>query len=409
MPEEGKTGLARLGWDEGFGRSLDAGFGAEPAPGRVLSVSRGCYLVGTESGVLSARLRGATYRPAAEAQAGVAGCRRATRARDLPVTGDWVALGHGGPPCPTGSSGQAPAKPYAPSRPAAPLEIVGVLPRRNLISRKRAGRETIEQPLAANIDLACILFSLEGGRLASARTAERYLALIATSRVETIIILNKADIALDRERSIAEIAAAAPGVELRCASCVDGEGIDELRARLAAGTTTLLLGPSGVGKSTLVNALARGRRGEHADDDDPAALSGPGGRPRAVGGLRRDLKGRHTTSARELLLLPGGALVIDTPGLREIGPWGDGSELDAAFPEMELLARSCRFRDCGHSQEPGCAVQAAVASGEIPPDRLAAYLELRGELVELAGRAAERSRREERRGERRRGGGGRRR
>ena len=207
------------------------------------------------------------------------------------------------------------------------------------------------------------------------RRLERYLVLAIDGGVTPIVLLNKVDIALDVDRAVAEVHAVAPGTRVIVSSALTGEGLDEIRAQIDPGSTACLLGSSGVGKSTITNALLGEQR-------------------QAVNTIRQDdSKGRHTTSHRELFTLPGGGSLIDTPGLRTVGVMGESASLEASFSDVEALARACRFSDCAHTSEPGCAVRAAVDAGELPADRLASHRKLEAELRSVALRADEQARR----------------
>ncbi|ONK14884.1 ribosome small subunit-dependent GTPase A [Streptomyces sp. MP131-18] len=271
-----------------------------------------------------------------------AGPLRAVTGRGLdPCTGDWAALEPGGEP-----------------------RLAALLPRRTAIVRASAARDSHGQVLAANVDTVVVAVSLttalDAGRL------ERLLALAWESGARPVVALTKADGTEDVSDVLAEAAAAAPGVGVVATSAVSGEGLPELTALLTG--TVVLLGPSGAGKSTLGNALLGADR-------------------LATGAVReRDDKGRHTTVRRELLPLPGGGVLIDTPGLRGVGLHNAAEGLDQVFPEMERLAADCRFADCAHEAEPDCAVLAAVESGELPPRRLASYRKLLRENAWAAAR-----------------------
>jgi ribosome biogenesis GTPase / thiamine phosphate phosphatase len=266
------------------------------------------------------------------------------------AVGDWVGLGEG--------------------------LIRAVLPRRSAIVRSAAGRTSQAQTLAANVDVAFVVTSL--GPELEPRRIERYLVTIWESGAVPEIVLTKADRLEDPWPLVAEVEAVALGVPVHVVSALTGQGCDSLRARFGPGTTAVLLGSSGVGKSTLVNRFA-GRElmavtETRADDDE----------------------GRHTTSHRELIELPGGGMVIDTPGIRELQLW-DGDGIDEAFSEIDELAGACRFNDCTHASEPGCAVSAALASGELPRERYESWRKLQRELRAIAIRHDARLRRDERR------------
>jgi len=277
--------------------------------------------VTTEAGVLRVRIPG----------------RFAHEGTDVAV-GDWIAL-----------SGDS---------------VDSVLPRRSAIVRNAAGRATRMQTLVANVDVAFVVSSL--GPELEPRRIERYLVTIWESGASPEIVLTKADRVDDRSAYVAEVEAVANGAPVHLVSARSGEGCDELRARIAPGVTAVLLGSSGVGKSTLVNRFVGSERmdtGETREDDD---------------------EGRHTTTHRELILLPGGGIVIDTPGLRELQLSQDAAGFDEAFADVDDLAGDCRFGDCTHTHEPGCAVLAAVENGTLAPDRLASWRKLQRELRAIA-------------------------
>jgi ribosome biogenesis GTPase len=236
-----------------------------------------------------------------------------------------------------------------------------VLPRQSAIVRNAAGLATTAQTLAANVDLAFIVSSL--GPDIEPRRIERYLVTIWESGATPEIVLTKADRLDDPSALVAEVEAVAVGVPIHVVSALSGKGCDELRARITSGKTAVLLGSSGVGKSTLVNRWLADEvmaTTETREDDD---------------------EGRHTTTHRQLLQLPGGGLVIDTPGLRELQLWDVGTAgLDSTFADVEAFAAECRFGDCSHVHEPGCAVLAAVEAGELPADRLESWRHLQREL-----------------------------
>jgi ribosome biogenesis GTPase len=321
--------LGVLGWNPELAEHVEPGL----VPGRVVAAHRAAYDVQTADGAVRTRLPG----------------RLVHESTDVAV-GDWVGLGDG--------------------------LIRAVLPRRSAIVRQAAGRTSEKQTLAANVDLAFIVTSL--GPELEPRRIERYLVTIWESGAVPEIVLTKADRVDDPSEQVAAVEAVALGVPVHVVSALTGQGCDALRARLAPGVTAVLIGSSGVGKSTLVNRFAGSERmavkETRADDDE----------------------GRHTTSHRELIELPGGGLVIDTPGIRELQLW-DAGGIDEAFADVEELAGACRFNDCSHGSEPGCAVNAALVSGELAQDRYDSWRKLQRELRAIAVRADARLRREEKR------------
>jgi ribosome biogenesis GTPase / thiamine phosphate phosphatase len=321
--------LGALGWSPELAQELDPGL----VPGRVVAAHRAAFDVQTAGGPLRTRLPGRLMHEGADV-----------------AVGDWVGLADG--------------------------LIRGVLPRRSAIVRSAAGKTSESQTLAANVDLAFVVSSL--GPELEPRRIERYLVTIWESGALPEIVLTKADRLEDPWGLVAEVEAVAIGVPVHVVSAVTGQGCDALRARLGPGATAVLIGSSGVGKSTLVNRWA-GRElmatKETRSDDD---------------------EGRHTTTHRELIELPGGGMIIDTPGIRELQLWDSGG-LEDAFADVEGLAASCRFNDCAHGTEPGCAVKRALASGELSPERYASWQKLQRELRAIAVRADARLRREEKR------------
>jgi len=325
--------LADLGWSEReqtlFAGLAEGGF----FPGRVSRVDREFPMVATEAGPVRAE-------PAVHlVKTGGVGSRA--------VVGDWVAL----------------------SRPEGhDLAIIeAILPRHTAFARKDPGETTLEQVLIANIDVVFVVQALSG-RGINVRRLERELVLAWESGAIPVVILTKADVGEDIEYQRGLATDAAPNVDVIVESAVTGRGIDEVRERIGPGVTAALLGASGVGKSTLVNRLL----GEESQDTREVR--------------KGDDKGRHTTVAREMLLLPGGGVLVDTPGMRGIGLWDASDGIASAFPDIDALATTCRFRDCTHESEPGCAVIAAVEAGSLPLRRLESYRVLQAELIELAHR-----------------------
>lgn len=239
-----------------------------------------------------------------------------------------------------------------------------LLPRRSTLSRQAAGDATAEQVMAANVDLVLLVVGLDAE--VNARRLERTLTAVRASGAAPAVVLTKADRCADLAAALAAAEAAAPGVPVLACAPPLGEGLEAVRALLSPGATAALLGASGAGKSTLLNALLG------ADVEATGALSGDG-------------HGRHTTTHRRLWALPGGALLVDGPGLRELQLW-DGAGLAAAFADLEALAAGCRFSDCTHQAEPGCAVRAAVEAGALEAGRLESFHKLQVEAAALAAR-----------------------
>lgn len=232
-----------------------------------------------------------------------------------------------------------------------------VLPRKSSFVRKAAGEKNEEQVVAANIDTVFLCMSLN--KDFNLRRLERYVSIAWNSGATPVVVLTKADLCEDLENSLIEVSSVAAGVDILVTSAVNQTGYEEIYPYLGEGKTIAFIGSSGVGKSTLINCLL----GEKRLDTN---------------GLRNDDKGRHTTTHRELLLLPSGGMVIDTPGMRELGMWNAEEGIDQTFSDIEKLAHDCRFRDCTHSEsEPGCAVWAAVESGELSLERLRSWQKLR--------------------------------
>jgi ribosome biogenesis GTPase / thiamine phosphate phosphatase len=267
--------------------------------------------------------------------------------RDLPAVGDWVAVRRQ-------SSHERPT-------------IQHILPRTSLFSRKVAGEVTSEQILAANVDVAFLVAGLD--RDFNLRRLERYLAMTWESGAQPVIVLNKSDLADDLDARLGEAAAiAGGGVPVHAISSTLGRGLEELSPHLKPGTTIALLGSSGVGKSTLINRLLGHER-------------------QATREVRaKDSRGRHTTSYRELVPLPAGALLIDTPGMRELQLWSADEGVQETFDDIARLSADCYFRDCRHETEPRCAVKDAVDAGRLAPDRLDSFRKIQSELRYLATR-----------------------
>jgi len=312
--------------------------GGEPAgalrvPARVIAQHRGEYRLmapwGEAVGVAPGRMK-----------------YRASGRRELPAVGDWVII--------------------EPSR-DGPATIVEILPRRTQFVRRKAGTESEEQVIAANVDTAFIVSSLN--QELRARRVERYLVAAWDSGAMPVVVLTKADLCDDVEAAVDPIREIAAGAPIEVISSVTGAGLDSLRKWLQPHRTVVLIGSSGVGKSTLVNTLAGEKLLETQDIRDA------------------DDKGRHTTTHREIFRLPDGVLLLDTPGMRELGLVEAEQGLDETFDDVAELATQCRFRDCSHSNEPGCAVRAAIDAGTLSARRWESYEKLQKEAAYEARRA----------------------
>jgi ribosome biogenesis GTPase / thiamine phosphate phosphatase len=322
--------LNELGWDDGWSSALEQLDEDNVIPARVAAQHRGAYVVWTAAGELRARAAGRLFY---EHEVG----------EPVPAVGDWVALSES--------------------------TITAILPRRSAFIRKRAGFGSDEQVLAANVDTAFLLAGLDDDF--SLRRLERYVTTAWDSGAVPVVVLTKADLCDDVGDALLQVETVAIGVPVVPVSNVTGVGVDEVEERLQPGRTAVLLGSSGVGKSTLLNRLA---------GDDLMR----------TGAIAADGTGRHTTTHRELVRLPSGALMIDTPGLRELQFWE--GDVGAAFEDIEALALECRFRDCAHESEPGCAVHAAIDDGTLALDRLRSWRKLQRELEAIAARTDRRLR-----------------
>jgi len=338
-----------LGWDVGWATAFTSATsaavssGASRQPARVIAAHRDAWVIATNAGdrdaTVSGRLRHEAVRPG-----------------DLPAVGDWVAADLG----PTsGTSGGSTAT-------AGAAVIHAILPRRSAFRRSDdEGLTNSEQVLASNIDIALVVTGLDGDF--NLRRLERYIAVAWAGGTTPVIVLNKADAAADPQGQLLAAQAVAPGVDVRLIAALTGEGVQQLAADyLRPGRTAVVLGSSGAGKSTLVNAIA-------------------GRELMRTGAVRAaDSRGRHTTTHRELLRLPGGALLVDTPGIRALGVAGADAGLDATFADVTDLAAQCRFGDCRHEQEPGCAVRAALSDGTLDAGRMEAHRKLEREAAHVA-------------------------
>jgi ribosome biogenesis GTPase len=324
--------LENLGW----GASLASSFQAvvqnlslpSLVPGRVVRQDRRWLRVSLGDRIVLARPSGHLAHHAVGAEA-------------LPTIGDWVAV-------------------HAPEH-AHEAVIHAVLPRQSLLIRRAAGTEHEGQVLAANLDVVFLVSGLDDDL--NPRRIERALTVAWESGAQPVVVLNKADLLEDVASTVASIESIAPGVPVVAVSARTGWGMDELLAHLPPGRTGMMLGSSGVGKSSLLNRLLGESRATTSEVS------------------QHESKGRHTTTHRELFLLHHGGLLMDGPGVRELGLWGEDASLDDTFSELHALAEGCRFHDCTHQHEPGCAVRAAVAEGTLSEERLQSYERLRRELA----------------------------
>ncbi len=317
--------LVEWGWTAELGESLEPD--ASHPPARVIAQHRGEYRLVTPWGEAT----------------GVAPGRMlywASGGRELPAVGDFVLI-----------------EPQA----DGPATIVEILPRSTQFVRRKSGTESQEQVVAANVDVAFLVTSLN--QELNPRRIERYLVAAWESGAQPVVVLTKLDQCDDVEAALARVDPAAAGAPVVAVSAVTGEGIDRLRSHLRPGGTVVLLGSSGVGKSTLVNTLAgeellRTQEIREADD-----------------------KGRHTTTHREIFRMPDGVLVLDTPGMRELGLVEADDGLEETFDDVAAIIDDCRFRDCAHAEEPGCAVRQAIQSGALSAERWDSYRKLQKELA----------------------------
>jgi ribosome biogenesis GTPase / thiamine phosphate phosphatase len=314
--------LERLGWNDEIADIFET-HASGLDPGRVVVQHRGAWEVAGAHGEALAEVTG-RLRHAADAGA-------------LPVVGDWVGLRDG--------------------------QIDAVLPRASKFSRKMPWTQVAEHVLVANVEVAFLVMGLDD-RDFNVRRLERYLTTAWKGGASPVIVLNKADLAFDLEAQLAETEGVAFGVPVHAMSAATGDGVEALRAHLAGNRTAVLLGSSGVGKSSLINRLLGEERFR-------------------IGDVRSDGRGRHTTTYRELVPVPGGGVIIDTPGLRELQLWDADEGLDQAFVDVAELIAQCRFADCQHRTEPGCAIKASLADGSLPAERWESYQKLQRELARL--------------------------
>jgi ribosome biogenesis GTPase len=325
--------LRAFGWNEFFATNF-APFSKEGySAGRVAVQHKTQYELYTEYGELSAETTGRMQYDARSK-------------KDLPVVGDWVVIRT------RAQEGKA--------------TIYDILPRKSKFSRKAPGTRTEQQIVAANIDTVFLVTGLDGNF--NLRRLERYLVVAWESGADPVVVLNKADLCHDVDQKVREVESVALGVPIVAMSAINDRGLDLVLAHVKQGATGALLGSSGVGKSTIVNHLL-GRELQRTQE------------VRAT-----DDRGRQTTTRRELIVLPSGGLLMDTPGMRELQLWGGDEGITEAFEDIAELARQCPFRDCQHGPEPGCAVQQALEDGTLDPDRFASYQKLQKEIAYLSRR-----------------------
>ncbi len=326
--------LTSLGWNSHFQQHFDNNKMAGLIPARIVQEHKSLYLAIGQNGEYSVELSG-KYRYQAAGKI------------DYPTVGDWVVISE---------------------RDSGKATIQELLPRKSAFVRKEAGQRTSEQLVAANIDIVFLVSGLDNNY--NLNRIERYLTLAYESGANPIILLNKCDLRYDLDSIISEVESRAIGVPVIAISAATGDGIDKLAVHLKQGKTAAFLGSSGVGKSSIINRLLGENRLK-------------------VNAVREDdSRGLHTTTHRELLILPNGGIVIDTPGMRELQVWGDNGGLAAVFDDIEDIAKNCRFRDCSHQDEPGCAVKQSVRDGSLAQERFQSYLKLKKEMRYLEARQA---------------------
>ncbi len=337
--------LAQFGWDETFAEAFEP-WAAKPhvEPARVVIEFNHLYRVWTQDAELESTVAGRLRHHAATRSA-------------LPAVGDWVVIRR--------------------RRAGDQAAIVAVLPRRTWFSRKTAGTVTDEQIVAANVDVVFTVMALDADF--SPRRLERYLLLARESGAEPVILLTKPDVSNVLPAQVAEIRSVAGSLPLHVVNPKRNEGIEQVAAYLTSGRTGALLGSSGVGKSTIINRLV----GEDVQKTREVRTA--------------DSKGRHTTMHRELVVLPNGGLIIDTPGMRELQLWDVGDSVRETFDDIETVAAGCHFTDCRHRGEPRCAVKDAIADGRLAAGRLESYLRLQDEVVFLERQQDERAQLDEKR------------
>jgi len=350
VPDESRrdtnvTNLEALGWNSFFEAQQNQNEDAGLLPVRVIEEQRGSYRAMGERGVYFARLAGQLRHQIDNGEA------------EHPCVGDWAMAR-----VPEGDAGQGEAL------------LQRVFMRRTKFSRKEAGARSVEQVIAANVDTVFLVQSLNHDL--NLRRLERYLALLWESGAEPVVVLSKADLCPDPAPLVEQVERSARGVTVHVVRALEAGGLDPLVPYVRPGRTVALVGSSGVGKSTIVNRFA-------------------GQDLLATREIRGDDRGRHTTTARHLVLLPEGGMLLDTPGMRTLLMWEGEEGLSQTFQDVEAIAAQCRFRDCGHAGEPGCAVRAAIESGALEAARFRSYLKLKREVIHEAAKTDMRVRRAE--------------
>jgi ribosome biogenesis GTPase / thiamine phosphate phosphatase len=325
--------LTDLGWNPFFESHFEQYRDQDFSAMRVLRENRGKYIACNDGGEFTCEVTG-KYRFENEGKS------------QFPTVGDWVVTS------------------IVPHEQKATIHAI--LPRKSVFSRKVAGEITEEQPIAANIDVIFIITGLDLNY--NLRRIERYLSIGWESGATPVVLLNKADVCPETQQRKLEVENIAPGVDVYTLSAYSQSDLEQLRKYIAPGKTIAFLGSSGVGKSTIINELLGANRLKVNE----------------VSGLNS--LGRHTTTFRELIMLPHGGMVIDTPGMRELQVWGNEDGLELAFEDIKELSNNCRFKDCRHENEPGCAVQEAIGSGALDRKRFDNYLKLKKEFAYVSSR-----------------------